>query len=99
MEVIRLLVIEWVGGRDCVDSFAGGFNCMGACFATMFVVFEPLVFPGVFAASESGLLPVNTFFGGGCSDWWLVCVFEWPAAGSKIQLVAVLLGASGPHHA
>ena len=71
---ISLVVVEQVGGEACVldfsvDSFTGGFRRAGVCLATTFAVFEALVFPNVFAALESGFLPADTFFGGGCGGW------------------------------
>jgi hypothetical protein len=103
LRTIGLIVVEWVGGKACVlsfgtDGFVGGFRRVGVGFVTTFTVFEPLVFPNVFAALESGFLPADTFFlkvvvvvG------WLVCVFEWPELGSRIQLLAGLQGVLEQH--
>jgi hypothetical protein len=74
LRTIGLIVVKWVGGKAYVlsfstDGFVGGFRRVGVGFVTTFTVFEPLVFPNVFAALESGFLPADTFFKGGCSGW------------------------------
>jgi hypothetical protein len=74
LEVIGWVVVDRIGG-ECwtldfgADGFVGGFGRAGDCFATTFPIFNALVLPNVFAASESGFLPADTFFKGGCGGW------------------------------
>ena len=72
--IIGPVVVDRVRGEGWtldfgVAGFAGGFSRLGVCFATTCAVFRPLVFPNVFAALESGFLPADTLFGGGCGGW------------------------------
>ena len=71
LEAIGLVTVNGVEGEGWIldfgaDGFGGDSGRLSACFSTTFALFEPLVFPDVFAALESDLLEVDTFFEGGC---------------------------------
>lgn len=56
-------------GARLLHGFTGRFLVARACILVFLEVFDVRSFPNVFAALESGFLPADILFGGGCSGW------------------------------
>lgn len=67
-------MVDRVGGEGWevgfgAGGFTGGFVRADDCFSTTFTLFDPGLFPIVFAALESAFLPTADLFAGGCGGW------------------------------
>jgi len=62
------MVERRVVSANLVDGFAGRLFDARACILVFLAVFDVRFFPNVFVALESGFLPANIPFRGGCSS-------------------------------
>jgi hypothetical protein len=65
--LLAMVVKRRVVRARLVYGFAGRILAVMACILVFLDVFVIRFFPNVFAALESGFLPADTFFKGGCS--------------------------------